>query len=105
MKIKNYTIKTETSEFCVDLEISNIQCGNDSIGYYEFGSSKEFDKQEDYIESFDIDEIKINNIEITQKSLFEFLSDILMDDENLYKKINELTKQEAQADEVERKLE
>jgi hypothetical protein len=105
MKIKNHTLKTEKNEVCVDLEISNIQYGNDSIGYYEYGSAREIDNQPDYIESFDIDEIKIEDLEITQKSLFEFLSDLLMDDDELYKKIEKLAKEEAESDKVERQLE
>ena len=102
MKIKDHIIKTEKNEFCVDLEISNIEWGNDSIGSYEYGSAKEFDKQESYIEDFDIDEIKIEDIVIEQKSLHEFLSDLLMDDRTLFIKIERLAKEEAESNKVER---
>ena len=99
MEIKQFPIT-----IYVDLEINNIQYGNDSIGYYEYGSAKEIDKQDDYIEGFDIDEIIIDKTKVDQKLIFDFLENILIEDENLVKQIEILAKEEAEETKVERAL-
>ena len=99
MKIKQFQIT-----LTVDLEIGDIHWENNSIGCYEYGSAKEFDKQQDYIESFEIDEIIIDHSKIEQKPVFDFISNLLMEDEELIERVGKLANEEAEEAKVERAL-
>ena len=103
MKIKNFTLNTGTNEYELNLEISDIHCENDSIGYYEYGSAKEFDYQKSYVGEFKIDEIIVDGVKIVGAT-FEVFENILMEDEALIKRIEKELKEEAEEAKVERKL-
>jgi len=95
MWIKQHLIKTKKNQIYVDLEINNIQWANDSIGWYEYGSAREYDDRPDYIESFDIDEIYINGKKVEHKLIFSFLLDILINDDELFNRLENIIKEEA----------
>ena len=103
MKIKNFTLNTGANEYELDLEISDIHWDNDSIGYYEYGSAKEFDHQKSYVGEFKIDEIIVDGTKV-EGVTFEVFENILMEDESLIARIEKQAKEEAESDEVERKL-
>jgi len=105
MIIKNYSISNKRRDLIVDIEIEDIQWNNDSIGWYEYWGSREFDHRPDYVESFTISEIYYKNKKIRHKKIIEFLSEILYEDEDLYNKIEEMKKIDIESDKVERLLE
>ena len=84
MKITNHHLR---DGLYIDLEISNIQWENDSIGAYEYWGSKEYDRQSSYVSYFEIDEIVIENVKITQQTLIDFLTIFIMDNQELYTRI------------------
>lgn len=100
MKIKNFTLNTS---YEIELEISNIHCENGSIGYYEYGSAKEFDYQKSYVGEFKIDEIIVDGIKV-EGATFEVFEKILMEDESLVNRIEKELKEEAEEAKVERAL-
>lgn len=102
MLIQNYPIKNKNRDLEVDIEIDNIQWGNDSIGWYEYGSQRCYDHQPDYVEDFDIGEIYYKNKLIHHKKLHELLCKLLEDDESLREKIEELAKEEAEDSKLDR---
>lgn len=102
MKIQNHEITIKKKSIEIDIEINCIQWSNDSIGWYEFGSQRLYDHQPDYVEDFEIDEILINNKIITNKFVLQVLSNILMDDKELFKKIEQLLKKEADEEKADR---
>jgi len=101
MIIKDYPVKNKNRDLEVDIEISNIQWGNDSIGWYEYWGHMEYDHQPDYVESFDIDEIYYKGKIIHSKKLHNLLCGLLEDDESFRERIEEAAK----TDSEERKLE
>ena len=105
MLIQNYPIKNKNRDLEVDIEITDVRWGNDSIGWYEYGSQRCYDHQPDYVEDFDIGEIYYKNKLIHHKKLHELLCKLLEDDESLREKIEELAKEEAKDARMERMLE
>jgi hypothetical protein len=103
MKIKNYTLDTGANEYELELEISDIHCENDSIGWYEYGSAKEYDHQKSYVGEFKINEIIVDGMKV-EGVTFEVFENILMEDETLIKRIEKELKEEAESDKIERKL-
>ena len=105
MLIQNYPIKNKNRDLEIDIEITDVRWGNDSIGWYEYGSQRCYDHQPDYVEDFDIGEIYYKNKLIHHKKLHELLCKLLEDDESLREKIEELAKEEAKDARMERMLE
>jgi hypothetical protein len=103
MKIKQHPIKTGEEEYLIDIEIGHINWENDSIGWYEYGSAKEFDHQKSYAGEFEIKEIIVDGIKV-EGLTFDVFHNILMEDETLVKRIEKQAKEEAEEDKVERKL-
>ena len=103
MKIKNFTLDTGSNEYEIDLEIGNINWENDSIGYYEYGSAKEFDHQKSYVGEFEIEEIVVDGVKVVGAT-FDLFYDLLIDNDKLVKKIEEQAKEEAESDKVEQAL-
>jgi len=104
MLIKNYPIKNKRRTLEVDIEITNVRWGNDSIGWYEYGSQRCYDHQPDYVEDFDIGEIYYKNKIIHHKKLHKWLCKLLENDE-LIKEIEKLAEEEVKEAKVERLLE
>lgn len=103
MRIKDFTLNTQSNEYELNLEISNIHCENNSIGWYEYGSAKEFDYQKSYVGEFKISEIVVDGIKVVGTT-FEVFENILMEDETLIQRIEKELKEEAEDSKVERKL-
>jgi len=103
MKIKNFVLNTGANEYEIDIEIGNINWENDSIGWYEYGSAKEFDYQESHVGEFEIEEVIINGTKVIGLT-FDMFHDLLVNNKELVKKIEETAKEEAESDKVERLL-
>ncbi len=96
MLIKNYPIKNKRRTLEVDIEITHVSWGNDSIGWYEYGSQRGYDHRPDYIEDFDIGEIYYENKIIHHKKFRKWLCKLLENDDELIKEIEKLDKEEAE---------
>jgi hypothetical protein len=102
MLIQNYPIKNKNRDLEVDIEISNIQWENNSIGWYEYGSQRCYDHQPDYVDGFDIDEIYLNGKKIHHKKLHELLCKLLENDDSLREKIEAIAKSDAEDSKLDR---
>lgn len=96
MLIQNYLIKNKNRDLEVDIEITDIRWGNDSIGWYEYGGRKCYDYQPDYIEDFTIGKIYYKNKLIHHKKLYELLCKLLEDDESLRERVETIAKSDAE---------
>lgn len=105
MIIKNYELELKNRVLSLELEISNIQWDNNSIGWYEYWGAKEYDHQPDYVSEFNIDEIYIENKKVTSKIVFKILCDILYEKEGLKEEIERRAKGDIKADKYERQME
>ena len=105
MLIKNFELELKHKVLYLDLEICNIQWDNNSIGWYEYWGSKEYDNQPNYVSEFTIDEIYIKNKKVTSQILFHALNNILIEDDNLLAEIEQIAKTDAKADKYERQIE
>lgn len=94
MLITNYTLNTENNSRAIDIDITNIQFANDNIGSFEFWGSKEVDHQQDYVDSFKIVDIFINNQKLKSTLLKKLICNILYDDVNLYSEVALAAKEE-----------
>ena len=66
-----YTIEIDGIELDLSVDVTITGIGNTGIGHYEFWGSKAFDKGEDYLEDFVIDDVTIDdfNTDGTPKQL------------------------------------
>jgi len=92
-------------ELNLTVEVENIEFGNDGIGWYQYGSQWSYDKCDDYIENFEIGDIKVDTFTGTtpvdpKSSGYRKLSSMLYEDESFYDKIIDEARQEAESDRI-----
>lgn len=100
MRIENFTLDTEeTGECIIDMEVYDIIWDNDSIGWYEYGSIVEFDRQEPYISDFEIEDIIVDGVKVDGATYDKFYNLLICNDE-LIKKIEEMWEEEVEANRI-----
>ena len=102
--IIDHFVTSKKRDLEISIEITDVRWGNDSIGWYEYGSQRCYDHQPDYIEDFDIGEIYYKTKVIHSKKLHEMICKKLENDEALIDKIERECKSEAEDAKMERKL-
>ncbi len=86
------------------VEVDDIVWDNDGIGSYEYWGFKGYDKGRDYISEFHITGIWIEDVEIIGED-FQFLTDILYEDDRFVDALEYAVKEGIEADRYERNLE
>lgn len=97
-------------ELNLTVEVENIEFGNDGIGWYQRGSQWSYDRSDDYVENFEIEDIYVDTFTgttLVQRSSrgYKKLCSILYGDESFYDKVMDGAREYAEEARAERLIE